>query len=448
MKLRPVAGKNDAVVNDSLSMTISAAARIGGISRASDILLMSMAGAFTALAAWAAVAEIDTVAQAQGKVIPSARVQVMQSLEGGIVQQIHVKQGQAVEAGTLLVSLSPTQASGDFKTRQHQTLALSARNARLQAEAEGRSPVFAQELRLNGAEFVQVEQASFAARHIDQVTQAGMLSAQIMQKVKEQEEARIALQTSERSLITVRDERAMLDGLVTQGLEPRIELLRIDRTISDAEGRNQGAVVTIDRLHQAIIEMQARRDSSQQAFRTQARDELNRSIGELRAMEQGLPPLEDRVDRTALRAPVRGVVNRVFVNSVGGVAKPGDALVELVPADDQLVVETMVNPRDIGFVHVGQDARVKLTAYDYTIFGAMPGKVIQIGADAITTERGESFYLVRVETQTKVVESLDRKLPIVSGMQAQVDIVTGSKTVMTYLLKPLIAVRESAFRER
>ena len=448
MKLRPVAGKNDAVVNDGLSMTISAAARIGGISRASDILLMSMAGAFIALAAWAAVAEIDTVAQAQGKVIPSARVQVMQSLEGGIIQQIHVKQGQAVEAGTLLISLSPTQASGDFKTRQHQTLALSARIARLLAEAEGRSPVFAQELRLNGAEFVHVEQASFAARHIDQVTQAAMLSAQIMQKVKEQEEARIALQTSERSLTTVRDERAMLDGLVTQGLEPRIELLRIDRVISDSEGRNQGAVVTIDRLHQAIIEMQARRDSSQQAFRTQARDELNRSIGELRAMEQGLPPLEDRVDRTALRAPVRGVVNRVFVNSVGGVAKPGDALVELVPVDDQLVVETMVNPRDIGFVHVGQDARVKLTAYDYTIFGAMAGKVIQIGADAITTERGESFYLVRVETQTRVVESLDGKLPIVSGMQAQVDIVTGSKTVMTYLLKPLIAVRESAFRER
>ena len=239
-----------------------------------------------------------------------------------------------------------------------------------------------------------------------------------------------------------------MDKLVSQGLEPRIELVRLDRAISEAEGRLSSATAVIPRAQQAIIEAKARAESVQKQFRTQAREELNRATADLRALEQGMPALEDRVDRTELKAPVRGIVNRVFVNTVGGVAKPGDPLVELVPADDPLIVEAMINPKDIGFVLVGQTARVKLTAYDYSLFGAMPGKVVQISPDAITNERGESFFLARVQTDHTMFENLDKKLPIMAGMQAQVDIVTGSKTVLSYLLKPVIAVRESAFRER
>ena len=428
--------------------SIAAASRLGEISRASNILLLAIAITFAALAIWASVAQIDTVAQAQGKVIPSARVQVIQSLEGGIVREIHVRQGQSVEAGTLLVSLSTTQSGGEFQTRQQQTHALSARIARLQAEVEQRTPVFAPELGRQAPEFVAAERAAFEGRRMEQTSQTAMLTAQIAQKTQELEEARVALLTAQRTLASAEEERTMLVQLVAQGLEPRIELVRIERVISEAEGRDKGSRVAIERLKEAILETRARRDSMQQNFRAQARDELNRSTAELRSIEPGLPALEDRVDRGGLRAPVRGFVNRVFVNTVGGVAKAGDPLLELVPADDQLVVEAMVSPRDIGFVQLGQHARVKLTAYDYSIFGAMPGKVVQIGADAVTNERGEAFYLVRVETDAKVVDSLDRKLPIISGMQAQVDIVTGAKTVLTYLLKPLISVRESAFRER
>lgn len=428
--------------------TIASAARMGEISRASNILLLVIAVVFAALTVWAAVAEVDTVAQAPGKVIPSARVQVLQSLEGGVVQAIQVVQGQAVEAGDVLITLSPMQAGGDFQTRQQQALALGARVARLQAEADGRSPVFDAALRRDGAGYVKVESDAFEGRRAEQAAQLSMMQAQVAQRLKERDEAKIAILTAQRSLAAAREERAMLEKLVAQGLEPRIELVRIERTISEAEGREQSARVTIERLQQAIVETQSRRDSAQQQFRAQARDELTRSIAELRALEQGMPALEDRVDRTSLKAPVRGVVNRVMVNTVGGVAKPGDVLIELVPADDQLVVEAMVSPRDIGFVQPGQVARVKLTAYDYSIFGAMTGQVTQVGADAITNERGEAFFLVRVKTDHKVVESIDRKLPVISGMQAQVDIVTGSKTVLSFLLKPLIAVRESAFRER
>ncbi len=428
--------------------SISEASRLGEISRASSLLLFVIAATFAGLVVWAGMSEVDTVAQAQGKVIPAARVQLMQSLEGGLIREIHVVQGQAVEAGTLLVSLSPTQAGGEFKTRRQQALALEARMARLFAEAEGREPRFSADIIKDSPEFVKVERSSFEGRQAEQGMQAVMLEAQIEQRTKEVEESRIALATAERSLEGAREERGIMEKLVAQGLEPRIELVRLDRTISEAVGRADSARVAITRAQQAIIEARARADSSQKQFRTQAREELNRATNELRAIEQTMPALEDKVDRTVVKAPVRGIVNRVFVNTVGGVAKPGDSLVELVPADDPLVVEAMISPKDIGFVLVGQTARVKLTAYDYSLFGAMPGKVVQISPDAITNERGDSFFLVRVQTERTMVENLDKKLPIMAGMQAQVDIITGSKTILAYLMKPVMAVRESAFKER
>ena len=428
--------------------SISEASRMGEISRASSLLLFSMAATFTALVVWAGMSEVDTVAQGMGKVIPSARVQLLQSLEGGLVRGIHVTQGQAVEAGASLISLSPTQAGGDYQTRRQQTLALQARMVRLQAESEGQEPKFSAELQQLTPEFVKVERASFEGRRAEQGMQAVMFDAQVEQRTREVEEAKIAMATAEESLAGAREERLIMEKLVAQGLEPRIELVRLDRAISEAQGRLNSAQAVIPRARQGIIEARARADSVQKQFRTQAREELNRTTGDLRAMEQGMPALEDRVERTELKAPVRGIVNRVFVNTLGGVAKPGDPLVEIVPADDPLVVEAMVNPKDIGFVVLGQTARVKLTAYDYSLFGAMPGKVVQISPDAITTERGESFFTVRIETERTMFENLDKKLPIMSGMQAQVDIVTGSKTVLSYLMKPVIAVRESAFRER
>ena len=428
--------------------SISEASRMGEISRASSILLFSMAVTFTALVVWAGVSEVDTVAQAIGKVIPSARVQLLQSLEGGLVRGIHVVQGQSVEAGAPLISLSPTQAGGDYQTRRQQTLALQARMVRLQAESEGLELKFPTELQKETPEFVKVERASFDGRRAEQAIQAVMFDAQIEQRTREVDEARILMATAEQSLGGAREERLIMEKLVAQGLEPRIELVRLDRSISESEGRVASAKAVIPRAQQAIIEARARAESVQKQFRTQAREELNRTTADLRALEQGMPALEDRVERTELRAPVRGIVNRVFVNTVGGVAKPGDSLVEIVPADDPLVVEAMISPKDIGFIVLGQTARVKLTAYDYSLFGAMPGKVVQISPDAITNERGESFFLVRVQTDRTMVENLDKKLPIMSGMQAQADIITGSKTVLSYLLKPVIAVRESAFRER
>jgi adhesin transport system membrane fusion protein len=428
--------------------TLSAAARLGEVSRAASILLFTITGAFVALGAWASVAEIDTVAQTLGKVVPSARVQTVQSLEGGVVQEIHVQPGQTVEAGAVLVSLSPVQVDADLQTRSAQSDNQLARSARLLAEATGAAPQFDAGLRERQPQLVAAELAAFETRRIEQDTQMRMLDAQVAQKTAEREEVRNSLETAQRSLKTTREERALVDGLVQRGLEPRIELVRLDRQIAEAEGRREGAIATLARIEQSILETSARRDNLSRQFRAQARDELNRVQAELRTLRPSLPALKDRIERTALKAPVRSIVNRVFVTNVGAVARAGEPVVELVPVEDKLVVEAMVLPKDIGFIRQGQDARVKLTAYDYAIYGALPAKVTRVGADAVTNERGESHYIVHMETERSAVAALGRELPMLSGMQAQTDIVTGSKTVADYLLKPLVGVRENAFRER
>ena len=233
-----------------------------------------------------------------------------------------------------------------------------------------------------------------------------------------------------------------------RGLEPRLELVRLDRALADQEGRADVSGITISRVGSAINEMGARRDSMVRQFRSDALNELNRTLAELSPLKQAMPALVDKVSRTEIRAPMKGVVNRVFVNTVGGIVKPGEPILEVVPADEQLVLDAMVLPKDIGFVKLGQAARVKITAYDYSIFGAMDGVVQNISADAVPNEKGEAFYQVRIETKTKAIEVIDKKLPIMPGMQAQVDIITGKKTILQYLSKPLIGLKENAFRER
>ena len=429
--------------------TVAASAAAGvQINRASRLLLWSISGFFVLLFAWITFAEVDNVTRAEGRVIPSAKMQVIQNLEGGIVAEILVKQGQSVQAGDRLVGLSALQADGDMKSRYQQVLALEARAARLAALASGQSPKFPKTVSDSAPELMSVEMATYLSKTQEQESQVAVLSAQLEQKTRELEESRITLLATRKSLELGREERATVAHLVERGLEPRLELLRIDRSFAEQEGRADVATVTIERLRAAINEMTARKQAMTRQFRSDALNELNRTLAELSPLKQAMPALVDKVSRTEIKAPMKGIVNRVFVTTLGGIVKPGDPIVEVVPGDDQLVVEALVNPKDIGFVKLGQAARVKVTAYDYSIFGAMDGVVQSISADAVPNEKGEAFFQVRIETKTKTIEAIDKKLPIIPGMQAQIDIITGKKTILQYLSKPIVAMRENAFRER
>jgi membrane fusion protein, adhesin transport system len=416
--------------------------------RSAVLLLWIIAVFFLALFAWAYQAEIDTVARAQGKVIPSAKLQIVQNLEGGIVQDIHIKQGQTIEKGQQLVTLNALQYEADRKAKSQQLLALEVKAARLMAQANETEPQYPALAQRRSPDVVNSETAAFLSKRLELQSQIDVLSAQSQQKQRELEETRASLSSMQSNLELSRQERDTIDRLVKRGLEPRLELVRIDRSVAELEGRIEVAKVALKRVQSGIEEIASRQETVRRQYKSEALGELNKVLAEVATLKESMPAFEDRVARTDVRSPMKGIVNRVFVNTVGGVAKPGEPLVEIVPADEDLVVEAMVVPKDIGFVKMDQTARVRLTAYDYSIYGAIDGKVVNIGADAIPNDKGEAFYLVRVEMKKASVDSVFKDLSILPGMQAQIDIITGGKTVWQYLSKPLVAVKENAFRER
>lgn len=431
---------------------IAYAARIPQLRRSSSGLLYTIFGVFAAFGLWASIATVDDLTRADGRVVPSARLQVVQNLEGGIVQALHVRQGENVEAGALIMSLSATQFGAERDTRRQQLSALSAKVARLRAEVEGGEPQFESETYAAGAEFVAQETAEFNGRRSKHLTELAIIESQLQQRLKEAEDTRNVMQTAQNSLASARQELTIVARMVERGLEPRLELVRLQGRISDLEGRFESSRLAIPRLDAAIEEVRGKREQAERQFRADASAELGKAVVELRSVQTSLPALADKVDRAEIRAPVRGILNRVFVNTIGGVVKPGEPIAEIVPADDQLVIEARIRPQDIGFVRAGMPARVKLTAYDYSIFGSMQGEVTQIGADAVPsddkTQPNAFYFLARIETTTSAFETYGRKLPVIPGMQAQVEIVTGNKTIMAYLTKPLVGVKENAFRER
>jgi adhesin transport system membrane fusion protein len=424
------------------------ASRVANPTRASSILLFSILASFLALFVWAALWEIEEATLAEGRIVPSAKVQVVQSLEGGIVKTIHVRQGDTVKEGDLLVSLSTIQAGADYESRRQQALALSARVARLTAEVEDRQLAYAEDFVREARGFVDGELAVYRGRAIELRTSLAVLDAQFDQRNKELSEARVSLATAQRLLALGREERAILADLVARRLEPRLELIRLDRALAEQEGRVESTNVAIQRLQSALVEIRQKKDATLAQFKSGALTELSRSVGELRALQETLPGLVDKVDRSELRAPMNGIVNRVLVTTVSGVIRPGEPIVEIVPAEDKPVVEARVSPQDIGFVRAGQRARIRLTAYDFAIFGSLEGAVSNVGADAVVGENGDSAYLVRIESDTPHLESFGRKLPIIPGMVAQSTIITGSRTILTYLTKPVVRTMQNAFRER
>jgi len=432
----------------SSGLTVAEAARLGQVNKASVYLLWGIAAVIFSLLIWAYFTQVEIVSHSMGKVIPSGKLQVVQNLEGGIVQSIHVQPGVSVQEGELLVSLNETQFESDLQSRKQQAVALAAKLARLKAESEGSQLKFDGKNKPEAAEYERTELAAYLTRKQQLKSQLDVVQAQYEQKTQELQEMTITLATALKTVELGQQEHKILSKMVASGLEPKLELIRLERTLADALGRADTAKASIVKLKAAIQEAKARKEQVINQFQSDAQAESNKALVEFRTLQESLPALEDKKGRTEIRSPVAGIVNRVLVSTVGGVVKPGEPIVEVVPADDKLVFEAMVPTADIGFVKMGQTARVKVTAFDYSIFGAMSGQVTRVAADATTTERGESFYIARIETPSPVLEARGSKLAVVPGMQAQIDIVTGYRSVWDYLMKPVLAVKENAFKER
>ena len=439
-------------IGDDVDRGIAFASRIPRVSKNSSILLAVICFVFSSFFIWASIARVDDLTRAEGRVIPSARLQIVQNLEGGIVQSLNVRQGEVVEAGALIGTLSSTQFGADRDTRRQQIASLQARAIRLSAESNGNEPAFPDEVTVASHDFFQQEKSEYLARQSRLMGEISVAEAQLQQRLQEAEDTRNLMQTTQNNLSSAMQELSIVSRMVERGLEPRIELIRLQGKISELEGRAESARIAIPRLEAAIDEVRGKKDQAIRQFRSDASAELGKIMVELRSGEMALPALVDKVERTEIRAPVKGVINRLLVTTIGGVIRPGESIAEIVPADGQLVIEAHIKPKDIGFVQSGMKARVKITTYDYSIFGSMEGVVTQISADALPSDdrsQPNSFYfLARVETASNTFEAFGRSLPVIPGMQAQVDIITGNKSVLSYLVKPVVAVKENAFRER
>ncbi len=409
-------------------------------------LLLCVLALLTAFVTWAYFAELEEVTSGEGTVIPSSQIQILESLEGGLVAELFVREGDLVEAGEPLVRIDDTGFAATLGELRKQRSAFQIKARRLEAEALGE----ALNLEIEDASPEQVarETALFNARHSALRQELSVIDQQLAQRRLEKTELETRLVSTQQSTNLLDEELRRARDLARIGAFPQMDLLRLEREANDAVLNVSVLEASIPRSDAAIEEAASRRQSAELGFRAKAHEELTAVLNELTVMEETLKSAKDKVRRTTLRAPVKGIVNKFAVATIGAVVGPGENIAEIVPVDDTLLIETRIRPQDVAFLYPGQPARVKVTAYDFTIYGDLTGQVERISADTIEDEEGNNFYRIIVRTDKNYLGSESESLPIIPGMIVSTSILTGKKTVLDYLLKPIIKARTEALTER
>ena len=404
---------------------------------------------FVFLMVWAGFSQIDEVTRGDGKAIPSSKLQKIQNLEGGIVSELYVKEGQIVEAGAPLIRLDDTRFASNVGETEADRLSMLLRVERLSAEVDDRPLNFPEDVLKAVPGQAKSEESLYISRRQQLHDEIGGLQEQLIQRQQELREFGSKQGQYRQQLGLQRQEINMSEPLVAQGAVSPVEVLRLKRAEVETRGQLDATTLAIPRAESAIKEVQRKIDETRGKFRSEALTQLNEARTDLNKASATGKALEDRVSRTLVTSPVRGIVNKLLVNTIGGVIQPGSDLVEIVPLDDTLLVEAKIRPQDIAFLHPGQEATVKFTAYDYTIYGGLKAKLEQIGADTITDEdKKTTYYVIKVRTERSHLGTDDKPLLIIPGMVASVDIITGKKSVLSYLLKPIIRARAEALHER
>jgi membrane fusion protein, adhesin transport system len=347
---------------------------------------------------WSKYAILDEVTTGQGKVIPSSQIQVIQNLEGGIVRKIYVREGEIVKKNQVLMQIDDTRFAASYKEALKKIDDFEIEIARLNAEIENKPFIISDKLKKANLSLYKAEKALYDSR------------------INEYKQLEFAKNLAEREL-------KLTKPLVNKGAVSEVEVLRLQRTVNELNGKIY-------------------------SFKSKTLEQLNKARGELNALKESYLAHRDRLVRTTVRSPVKGIIKQIKINTVGGVVQPGMDILEIVPLDDTLLIEAKIRPSDIGFIHPGQKTMVKLTAYDFSIYGGLEGKVEQISADTITNEKDESFYIIRVRTKKNYLGTKQKPLYIIPGMLSSVDILTGRKSVLDYLLKPILKAKQAALRER
>ena len=402
--------------------------------RKADVILYTIALFWLIALIWSSVASLEEVTRGEGRVIASSKMQIIQNLEGGIVQEIYVQTGDQVTTSQPLIKLEDIKFKSELLSIKQNKAALEANINILSAESQGITPEFDAMFESNYPELVGRELELYAARKITHSESLEILEKKLKRLWVQSDAAK-------ENFNLIEKEKNIVEPLVEQGVEAEMELIRIQQRMNEA----QSSILQVD----AEIEANnAQLKAEKSNFVEQAREKLQEVEKEYNNLVESLPAYEDRLARTLVRAPMNAIVNRLLVNTVGGGIQPGSPLVELVPVDDELVVEVEISPKDIAYVIVGQRASIKLTAFDFSKFGALDGYVTKVSADSLTKEDGSIWYQCQVSVPVSMITTTGKRIQIQTGMVAQVDIISGEKTVLQYLLQPVTKVANEAFRER
>ncbi|OAN11132.1 hemolysin secretion protein D [Photobacterium jeanii] len=417
---------------------------------------------------WASQAKLDQVTVGNGKVIASSQLQVVQNLEGGIVETLLVKEGDQVEQGQQLLIIDDTQFQSDFNEQSQSLNGLQADSIRLnallasininrqRAQSNWRQSIAIQPQTLNfpealkqaHPELVRRQQNEFSDQISQLESQLAVIEQQISQKTRERTETQSRVNSLRSSYGIASKELAITKPLADEGVVPKIELLKLQRQLNDTRRELKSAELQLPIIKAAIQEAILKRIDTAQLFRSNLQSELNDISDQLASLSASQIGLQDRVNRTIIVSPVTGIVQTLHTNTVGGVIQPGMDVITIVPTEDNLLIEAQIAPKDIAFLRPNLRAMIKFSAYDFTIYGGLEGELETISADTITNDKGDSFYQVRIRTaQNYLLSSSGEKLPIIPGMTASTDIITGKRTVLDYLLKPIISAQQNALRE-
>lgn len=416
--------------------------------RYSTLITWTIVLAVLWLIVWANMAELDKIVRGSGKVVPSNKVQIVQNLEGGIISEILTSSGDVIEKGQTLIQLDNTQFASSFSEKLLEMQALQAKAARLAAEANSADFVTPKQYDSDfEKQFYQREQSLFLERKKQQSIAIEIIQQQIVQHQTELDNAREQLDQLRDSLKLLDQEIEMTKPLVTRGFASEVSLLKTRRERNDTFGKLNSIELSIPKYRALISETQQKIAEIRQTNRNEAQESLNETLARISQLENINVALEDKVQRTNIKSPVSGVISELLVNTLGEVVQPGSDLAKIVPIEDSLILETRVQPSDIGFIKKGLPAKVKFTAYDFAVYGGLDGTVEQVSADTLTDEEGKSYYLVRIRTEKNYLGTEARPLSLMPGMMASVDVIVGKHTILDYLLKPILKTKELALRE-
>ena len=397
---------------------------------------------------WASVAKVDEITRGQGEVVPSGNNQVVQNLEGGLVKEILVKVGDSVDKGTPLLKIENEKARAQMKAMEIKIHELSAKRDRLSAEAQGVTFDVNHTQNSGDFNFYRNEMSLYRSRQRELRSRLEALQEQKSQQEHAETETRQRIADLNRTADLMAKEIAIMRPMVKQGVKSRVEFMRLQREQSKILEELHSAQNSLPKIASAIREIGHKMEETRAEFRNRAKEELNEVEGELLRSKQSYLALKDEVTRTIVRSPIKGIVQKLNIHTVGGVIKPGEDLVEIVPTDDKLWLEVKIKPSDIAFIYPGQKAVVKVSAYDYAIYGSLEGKVVHISADTTKDEKDRAWYIVHIKTDKNYLGSKEKPLKIIPGMTVNVDIMTGKKTVLDYILKPILRAKEYTFTER